>query len=77
METAKVSSKDLPGELGHHIPKRKRGSTPEWKPSKEKLWEDLAKSSRQFKQAYNLMMALLQNLQDLPDPKEPERKKMK
>jgi hypothetical protein len=57
------------------------GSTPKWKPSKEeiegKLWEDLAKSSRQFKQAYDLMMGLLQNLQDLQDSKDPEKKKNK
>ena len=76
-----VASRNLAANFSRREKAKEDGSTPEWKPSKqkleEKIWEDLAKSSRQFKQAYNLMMALLQNLQDLQDPKELKRKKKK
>jgi hypothetical protein len=63
-ECMRVPVKDLPGEWDHHLPERKeRGSTPEWKPSKEKikekLWGDLAKSIEQFRQTYDLMMGVL------------------
>ena len=76
-----VASRNLAANFCRREKSKESGSTPEWKPSKEKieekLWKDLAKSSRKFKQAYDLMMALLQNLQDLQDPKEPENKKKK
>jgi hypothetical protein len=56
-----------------------RGSTPEWKPSREmirgKLWEDLARSYVQLHQAYKLMMGIIQDLQDQNDPKPQEKKK--
>jgi hypothetical protein len=50
----RVLAKDILGEWDHRPPKRKeRGSTPEWKPRKEKiewkLWEDLAKYTKQFR----------------------------
>jgi hypothetical protein len=77
-----VPAKDLPGEWDHHLPKRKeRGSSPEWKPSKEKvgekLWENFAQSSKQFQQAYDLMMSVLKDLQSHHDPKEQEKGKKK
>ena len=78
---SRVASRNLAANFHRREKAKEDGSTPEWKPSKEKIeekiWEDLAKSSRQFKRAYNLMMALLQNLQDLQDPKDLERKKKK
>ena len=76
-----VASRNLAANFHRRENAKEKGSTLEWKPSKEKiegkLWEDLAKSSRQFRQAYDLMMGLLKNLQDLQDPKEPEKKKKK
>jgi hypothetical protein len=57
----------LPAEWDHHLPKRKdRGSTLECKYSKEKiedkLWGDLAKSTKQFREAYDLITSVLQHL---------------
>ena len=76
-----MASRNLAANFHRRDKAREEVSTPDWKPSKERVeeknWEDLGKSSRQFKRAYNLMMALLQNLQDLQDPKEPEKKKKK
>jgi hypothetical protein len=79
-ECMRVLAKDLPGEWDHHLPKRnERGSALEWKPSKEKiegkLWEDLAKYTEQFQQAYDLMMSVLQDLQIHHDPKGQENEK--
>jgi hypothetical protein len=80
-EIAKVLAKDLTGEWDHHIPKRMRGSTPEWNPRREmiggKLWKDLARSSVQLHQAYKLMMGIIQNLQNQNDPKHQENKEKK
>ena len=60
-----LASRNLVANFRRRKKANERGSTPEWKPSKEKiegnLWEDLAKSSRQFKRAYDLMMGLLQS----------------
>jgi hypothetical protein len=72
----------LPGEWDHHLPKRKdRGSTLEWKYSKEKiedkLWGDLAKSTEQFLQAYDLIMSVIQHLQIHHDPIGQENEKNK
>jgi hypothetical protein len=42
-----------------------------------KLWKDLAKSYERFRQAYDLMMSLLQDLQNHQDPKKEEKEKNK
>ena len=65
-EYEKVPIKHLPGEWDHLLPKKEGGSTLEWKPCKEKveekLWGDLAKSTKKFQQAYDLMMSVVKDL---------------
>ena len=78
-EYEKVPIKDLPGEWDHHLPKKKAGgSTPDWKPCKDKvekmLWEDLAKSTKQFQPAYDLMMSVVKDLQIHHDSKMEKKK---
>jgi hypothetical protein len=81
-EFTRVPAKDLLGEWDHVLPnKKERGSTLEWKPSKEKveakLWEDLAEYTEKFWQAYDLMMSVLHDLQIHHDPKNQEKDKKK
>jgi hypothetical protein len=60
-----VSKKDLPGEWDHKLPKKKpRGSTPEWKPcdAAGKLWDHLDRMTRDFQQAYELLMGILKEI---------------
>ena len=63
----RVPAKDLPGEWDRHLPKREKRTSPEWKPRKEKigeqLWGELKRISKEFKLAYNLMMVAVSDLE--------------
>jgi hypothetical protein len=62
-----VLQQDLPGEWDHKLPKKEpKEPTPEWKPRSivEKLWDDLDRTSRDFQQAYWLLMGVVKDLQD-------------
>jgi hypothetical protein len=62
-----VPQKDLPGEWDHKLPKKEpRAPSPVWKPHSiaEKLWDDLGSTSRDFQQAYWLLMGVVKDLQE-------------
>jgi hypothetical protein len=57
---------------------KEEASIPDSRPGKnraeEKNWQDLDKSSKECKEAYNLMMTLLHDLKEHHDAKHQEKK---
>ena len=82
-EIMHVPAEDLPGEWDRHLPKRvaKEASSGwmEWKPSKEyvgkQLWDNLTMRTREFRQAYSLMMDVIKDIQKNYQPEEFKKKK--
>jgi hypothetical protein len=76
-----MAYRNLAANLHRRDKAKEEASTQDWRPSKaraeQKNWEDLGKSSKEFKEAYNLMMTLLRDLKEHRDPKHQEKKKKK
>jgi len=74
-----VPKKDLQGEWDSKLPKKKKGSSPEWKPCNlgQRLWGDLDQATQDFQRAYGILMGIIRDLQihyDLIKPKKEEDK---